>query len=314
MGEAPARPRPWMCCCSRLRGPGTGLSRERTLASVQAGEAAKPELPTQPRGQEEQGTYSCFSPSSSQASLRVSVRATTSGWHLSPAWSLREQVQQAEGCPVVPGPEQGQASEAAAAAPRGESDAGAKGGPGGSGRGRGEATMALKRMTGTGEMAGATHTSCKARPLVLLLCKALGPGAPGARPSENSTSHPRGRRPGDKCRLPAWGEGEWTVSSRVQPASHRARLLEDCFRTEMAASQETPCTSASNSPGRRAGGLAGDRRAGRGEGLGEGVSRCWPLPPRSSFLGAGATCRLCSRACRPRSERPGTGPGLPECS
>lgn len=34
-------------------------------------------------------------------------------------------------------------------------------------------------------MARATHTSCKARPLVLLLCKALGPGA---WPSENSTS------------------------------------------------------------------------------------------------------------------------------
>lgn len=45
VGEAPARPRPWMCCCSRPWGPGTGLSGERTLASVQAGEAVKPELP-----------------------------------------------------------------------------------------------------------------------------------------------------------------------------------------------------------------------------------------------------------------------------
>lgn len=45
VGEVPARPRPWMCCCSRPWGPGTGLSQEWTSASVQAGEAVKPELP-----------------------------------------------------------------------------------------------------------------------------------------------------------------------------------------------------------------------------------------------------------------------------
>lgn len=309
MGEAPARPRPWMCCCSRLRGPGTGLSGERTWLRF------KPELPTQPRGQEEQGTYSCFSPSSSQASLRVSVRATTSGWHLSPAWSLREQVQQAEGCPVVHGPEQGQASVAAAVAPRGECDAGAKGGPGGSGRGHGEATMALKRKTGTREMAGATHTSCKARPLILLLCKALGPGAPGARPSENSASHPRGRRQGDKCQLPAWGErvrvdSQQQGSACFAQGSPAGRLL---LNRNGSVSRNSLHVSIKLTREEGRGACRG-QESGKGEGLGEGVSRCWPLPPRSSFLGAGATCCLCSQACRPRSERPGTGPVRPVCS
>lgn len=60
--------------------------------------------------------------------------------------------------------------------------------------------MALKRMKGTREITGATHTSCKVWPLVLLLLdKALGPQGPGARPLENSTFDLRWRPQGDKC-------------------------------------------------------------------------------------------------------------------
>lgn len=44
------------------------------------------------------------------------------------------------------------------------------------GPGNGEATGVLERLTGTGGTAGATHTSCKAHPLVLLLgCTVRGP-------------------------------------------------------------------------------------------------------------------------------------------
>lgn len=82
-------------------GPGVGLSREQTLASVQAGKPLKPELQTRSHvGQGEQGTYSCFSPSCSLVLTSCQrVRASTPpGCHPEPSLvpaSLREQVQQA---------------------------------------------------------------------------------------------------------------------------------------------------------------------------------------------------------------------------
>lgn len=73
-------------------------------------------------------------------------------------------------------------------------------------------------------MAGATHTSCKARPLVLLLCKALGPGA---WPSENSTSTREGDSKETGADIPPGVRAE---SQQQGPdALLRARLLEDRF-------------------------------------------------------------------------------------
>lgn len=117
--------------------------------------------------------------------------------------------------------------------------------------------------------------------------KALEPWSPGARSSENSTfdqetEMARGQVLGHS----AWGD-EWKVSNRVQICFARGtRLLKDCFGIEMAAFQETSCTSASNSPWEEgSGGLALGTEKGRREGSGEGVSRQQlASPPHSSFL------------------------------
>lgn len=86
-------------------------------------------------GQEEQGTYSCFLPSSSLVLTPCQrVRATTSpGGHPEPSLvptSLREQVQQAQRLSCANGPEQSQESVTAATTPKGVLALGDEGGGG----------------------------------------------------------------------------------------------------------------------------------------------------------------------------------------
>ena len=121
-----------------------------------------------------------FFPSGSPAlTPRERARATTSS-SCHPEHSLvsESKFNRPEGDPVVTGPAQSQESVTAATAPRRVLMLGNEGGAWRHWPGHGEATMALERMKGNREVAGATHTSCKARPPApLLLCTVLGPWA-----------------------------------------------------------------------------------------------------------------------------------------
>lgn len=119
-------------------------------------------------------------------------------------------------------------------------------------------------MGGTRRTAGATHTSCKARPLVpLRLCTALGPQEPPSSPTRD------GDGKGWKGRdiLPGATRGKSEIGFRFA-LPQGTRLLKDCFRIEMAASQETSCTSVPKSPWEEeeGGGLAWGTEEKRAEG------------------------------------------------
>lgn len=150
----------------------------------------------------------------------------------------------------------------------------------------------------------------------------LGPEFSRVSPHERPTSDLRWRWRGRKCwdTLPGVTSGKSATGFRFS-LPRGPRLLEGCLGTEMAASQETSCTSASNSPweekgngrglhwGRRRKGKRGGSRGGS-EQAAAGLS-----PRRRSFLqGWLTTCPPGSRACPPPSERPGTASGPPGCS
>lgn len=186
-------------------------------------------------------------------------------------------------------------------------------GSSGGGLGHGGATMELKRTKGARRTAGATHTSCKARPLVpLRLCTAPGPQEP--RHLLHEIEMARGEVPGHS----AWGD-TGRISNRAQIRfATGPRLSKGCFGTETAASQETSCTSVSVTLGRRGQrgacmGTEETREEGGSRGGGEqaaaGLSHQLLLP-----RGLAATCHLRAPACLPLSERPATASGRPGCS
>lgn len=188
-----------MYCCSRLRGPGTGPSGERTLASVQAGEAAKPDCPPSHVGRRSKAPTAA-SLRRSQASLRGRARATASGgtWASLVPQRASSRPEAVLGTRPEPSRRQGQRLQLP-----GESDAGAEGGPGGRGGARGR-YMALRRTPGAGGqgrgrssphfMQGSASSCCSAK---------LRSGSPGAQPSETPPSTERAAARG-QAPTPAW--------------------------------------------------------------------------------------------------------------
>lgn len=125
---------------------------------------------------------------------------------------------------------------------------------------------------------------------------------------------------GEKARKEVQGHPAWDYRGKSAarfrfPLPQGTRLLEDCFGIQMAASQETSCTSAANSPWE--GGGEGRGAGGGGPALGTEEEREGGRPlPAATCLSPGllATCPPRSRACPPPSGRPGTASGLPGCS
>lgn len=155
---------------------------------------------------------------------------------------------------------------------------GGEGGSGGSGLGHGDATM-----EGAGGTAGAP-----ARPAAALH-SARPPGPPrqarGGRHLRREVEMANG-----KCQDSRPGVTSGKSATAFGTASPQGtRLLKDCFGIETAASQETSCTSASNSPweGGGSGGPAWgtEEEMGRGEVPWQGVSRQkLASPTEISFL------------------------------
>ena len=123
---------------------------------------------------------------------------------------------------------------------------------------------------------------------------------------------PEGKTAREEARGTLPGTRGKSVARIRFPLPQGTCLLEDCFGIQMAASQETSCVSAANSPwegggkGRGAGGLHWGQEEREGGRL-LPVATCLPL-------GLLATCPPRSRACLPPSAQPGTASGLPGCS
>lgn len=300
------RPRPWMCCCSRPWGPGTGLSGERTSASVQAGKAVRPELPPATWTGRARHLQPFLSQQLPVLTALACEAATSPGCHPEPPPGLLGASSTGLRTVLWYKGQNSQASVTVATTTRGE--CGARGrGTTGSGLGHGEATMALK-MEGQGDGRSNPHfmqgtAACPA---------ALQSSGPWSLALGKLHLDPRGRQQGDGCRHPAWGEsGKSATESR-------------CFAQGSPVGRSLPSRNGSISRNSLhisfkltrggGGGWQGTGEGGKRGGPGGGSEQVLASPTTILLPGAGATCPLCSQACLPRSERPGTGPGRPGCS
>lgn len=202
----------------------------------------------------EQGTYRCFS-SSSLVLILCHMRGPPSllGVPPNPAWSrplLESKFNRPESYPVVNGPEQSQESVTAATAPQ-------QGQQGRAGGGGSRGTWGQGSYGGTGEVDGGWGNFWRNPHFMQGTATRPAAGLPGARaPAEppcQALGRPHLRPETGTAREQVPGPSAWVASGKSATGFRFSLppgtgLLKDCFGKETAASQETSCTSASNSP------------------------------------------------------------------